>query len=98
MAYTFDVGDVVRCTAEFTNLAGDGADPTVVTFKVTDPAGTMTPFEFSVDLEVVKVETGLYYIDVPIDQSEAWLIRCEGTGFNAAACESYFNVRTSRSA
>jgi len=96
MAHTYDKGDVVRCTAVFSNVAGAGVDPTVVIFSTLDPAGNEVSYEYGVDPEVVKPEVGTYYIDVSIDQSSVWHVRCAGTGLNAAACESYFNVRTSR--
>ena len=97
MAYTYDTGDVVRCTAVFTDAAGSGVNPTTVTFTFRDPAGTVVSYVYGVDPEVVRPETGTFYIDVPVeDQDGVWHIRCVGTGDNAAAGESHFIVRPSR--
>lgn len=97
MAYTYDTGDVVRCTAVFTDATGSGVNPTTVTFTFRDPVGTVVSYIHGVDAVVVRPEAGTYYVDVPVeDQDGVWHIRCEGTGDNAAAAESYFSVRPSQ--
>lgn len=96
MAHTYDIGDVVRCTATFTNAAGAGVDPTTVVFTYLDPSGNQVSYEYGVDPEVIRPEDGAYYVDVPVNLSSTWCLRWVGTGLNAAAGEAFFIVRPSK--
>ena len=95
MAHTYDKGDTVRASATFTDADGLGVDPGTVTFKVLDPSGNEASYVYG-GVEVIKTATGIYYIDILIDESGTWHFRCEGTGTDAAASESYFSVRVSK--
>lgn len=96
MANIYDVGAKVRCSATFTDSAGDPADPTAVVFTFKDPSANETEYNYGVDAELVKDDTGDYHVDVVIDDSGRWWFRYEGTGAVVAAGESYFNVRASQ--
>ena len=95
MAHTYDIGDVVRCSAVFTNAAADGVDPATLVFTFLDPSGTKGSYTYGVDAEVVRVEAGTYYVDIPITVSGTWRCRWVGTGLNAAAGDAFFVVRSS---
>ena len=83
----FDIGDRVRITATFTDLAGAVADPTTVALTVKAPDGTLTSPSNSKD------STGVYHADVNPDASGTWWYRWTGTGALVAAEEGTFSVR-----
>lgn len=98
MPNTYDIGDVVRCQAVFTDVNGAAFDPTTVTAKYQDPAGNETTLVYLTDVEVIKSATGTYYVDVPIDERGAWFYRFEGldgSGDEQGAGEEKFLVRKS---
>lgn len=91
MANSYDVGDLVKLTATFTT-AGVAADPTAVSVKYKNPAGTTTTKVYGTDVEVVKSSTGIYYIYVSAATEGRWYYRWYSTGTGQAAGESYFDV------
>lgn len=93
MANTYDVGDSVRCTGTWTTAAGVAVDPTTVTFFYKDPSGNTTTLIYDTDEEVIKSDTGIYYVDVDGDESGHWLTRWESTGTGKAAEPGEFFVR-----
>jgi len=80
----------------FATTAGVDTDPTVVTFRFLDPAGTTTVWVFGVDVEVIRDAVGRYHADIPIDQEGTWFYRWEGTGALQGAGESTFLIRDSK--
>lgn len=90
---SYDVGDLIRCTGTFTNAAGTAVDPTTVTFKVEDASGDVTSYVYDTDPEVVRDGTGVYHVDVSIDEAGRWQFRWESTGTGQAAGESEFWIR-----
>lgn len=88
MAY--DVGQQVRLSFTFRNLAGELADPTTVTVKVQDAAGAETSYS-----DAVHDSTGRYHKDITITTpgGGVWYYRAEGTGALVAAGETSFPVR-----
>jgi hypothetical protein len=83
----FDIGDVPRLTAHFTNAAGVPADPGAVALRILKPDGTLvTPTPLS---DVV----GTWYHDLSLDQSGWWVYRFIGTGANQASEEARLFVR-----
>jgi hypothetical protein len=92
---TYDIGDLVRVTGVFTNSAGTEIDPSVVTFKVKDPANVTTTYIYGTDVELVKDSTGNYYVDIDVDDDGSWYYRFESTGTGQAAAEGRFVVNTS---
>jgi len=95
MANTYDIGDVVRCSAAFTDADGAAADPTTLTFRWQTPAGVEASYVYGTDDELVKDGTGNYHVDLTIDNDGVWYHRFEGTGTNVAAAESYFVIQQS---
>jgi len=89
---TYDVGDAVRITNTFTNLAGTATDPTTITVKVKTPANIETTYVYLTDAAVVRTSTGVYYIDVSLTEAGVWAYRFVGTGTVKAAKEGTFIV------
>ena len=96
MTNAYDVGDEVRCTGTFTDANGAAVDPTAVYVKVKDPSGNVTTYQYGEDPEVVKSDTGIYYVDVNVDEAGDWWYRFYSTGTGQAAGEETFWARVSR--
>lgn len=95
MAGSYDKGDVVRCSVEFRNNSEVLSDPSVVTFKVKNPAGTVTTYVYGTDIAVVKDSTGMYHVDIEIDSVGIWYYRFIGSGTLKAASEAKFTIKQS---
>jgi len=95
MANSYDIGDLVRCTATFTDSAGDAIDPTAIVFRIKLPDDTTTVYTYGTDAELVKSATGVYYVDYTTVAAGTLDYRFEGTGAAVAAAESLFGVKTS---
>ena len=95
MVYEF--GQLVRIRGEFTRLS-DGAaiDPTTVKVSVRRPGGKVTTYQYSTDVEVVKLRTGVYYLDVSANAYGTWTYRWFSEGTGQAADESVFQVKQHR--
>lgn len=93
---TFNLGDLVRCTAEFVNSAGSFVDPDVVKFQYIAPGASAVTLEYGVDAAVVKTAIGRYYCDVDANAVDTWYYRWFSTGNAQSACESEFVVASSR--
>jgi hypothetical protein len=91
----FDIGDAARCRATFLDDAGNPVDPSTVQFQVKDPSANIDDFVYGVDPEVVKDGTGLYLVDVPLDEAGIWYYRWSCTGDVQAAEEDQFTVKQS---
>ncbi len=96
MPNVYDVGDLVRISAVFTDKDGEFGNPTVTTFKITDPSGDTTTYVYSIDEELVRDSTGHFHVDISIDQAKTWYYRWEGTGALQAAEEGRLVARRSR--
>jgi uncharacterized phiE125 gp8 family phage protein len=90
MSDFFDVGDLVRFEATFTDMDGDAVDPTTVTFRMLDGAGVETVFVYGTDAEVVKSAVGTYHVDWPVAVHGVHRWRFESTGTGQAAQEGQF--------
>lgn len=88
----YQVGDLVRCSGEFTDQAGTVLDPTDVFFSVKNPAGTITTYEYGVDVALVKDSTGNYHVDVDANATGIWYYRFYSTGTGQTAAEGLFTV------
>lgn len=84
----YDIGDLVRVSAAFTDVNSAASDTTVA-LKVLDPAGTTTT------PTVVHDSTGAYHYDISVNAMGTWYYRFEGTGVVQAASEGLFRVRDS---
>ncbi len=74
----------VRIAANFQDEDRADIDPDTVTFKLMSPSGTVSEYVYGTDAELVKVNTGDYYIEVTPDSSGRWFYRWESTGTNKA--------------
>lgn len=91
----YDVGDKVRLTTTFTNLAGTATDPTAVTFRMKLPNGTTTTYVYGTDAALVKSSTGVYYVDWTFTVPDSHRYRFAGTGTVTASDEGTILVRRS---
>ena len=90
----YDVGDVVRVMATFTNSAGTAVDPSSVYafHKIVKPeVSNTTTIAYGVD-SMVRLAAGIYYTDIPVNTGGEWHYRFRGRGANAAAVEGNFQV------
>lgn len=80
---TFPLGSNVRFSGAFTDLiAGAAADPTTVTCKVKNPAGTEASYT-----AVTKDAVGQYHYDLTLTTPGAWVVRWVGAGAIIASDE-----------
>lgn len=94
MPNTYDIGDVVRLSVDF-KVGSTLTDPTTVTLKIMDPAGTTSTFTYA-GAQVVKDATGEYHYDYSPTTAGEYHWRWEGTGSAKAASEGTFIVRRSQ--
>ncbi len=92
MVTYYDKGDLIRCSAAFTDAGGSAADPDVIIFKFTTPPGVTTTYIYDTDVELVKDSTGNYHVDVDGNAEGTWHYRFHSTGSGQAADESLFQV------
>lgn len=84
----YDIGDLARITATFTQDAAP-IDPTTVTAQVRDPTGTIT------EVPITLQATGIYQALVNLTASGQWYVRIYSTGSGQAAEEIAIKVETS---
>lgn len=90
------VNSPVTIAANFQTRDGDDVDPDTVTLKLFSPSQTETSYVYQTDDELVRVDTGDYYIDVTPDESGRWFYRWETTGANKTiGLEGSFVVKAS---
>lgn len=93
-AETVQYGATKRVTATARNATGDLADPTTLSFVVTQPDGTETTYTYA-DGQLTKSSTGVFYRDILFDQGGLWVIRQAATGAVAQVDLEYVRVRDS---
>lgn len=74
------VGTTVRLSVNFQDDDGTDTDPSGVTFETFSPSGETTTYTYATDNELVKLDTGDYYIDVVPAESGRWTYRWTSTG------------------
>lgn len=92
---TYDLGDLVRISAAFSDANGAALNPTAVYCKVKNPNGTITAYTYGTDAALVRASTGSYYVDVDANTAGVWKYRFHSTGTGQAAAESWFTVEES---
>lgn len=76
----YDIGDPVVRTAAFT-VGGVATDPTTITAKTKDPAGTVTTYVYGVAPELTKVSVGNYKLTLSsVTVAGQWSYQFVGTG------------------
>lgn len=93
MPNIYDVGDKIRISGDFTDINDEDIDPTVTTFKFTDPSGNTTTYIYETDDELARDSLGHFHVDISIDEAGTWYYRWIGTGAVQAAEEGHFTVR-----
>lgn len=97
MSEDFHYGDEIRADAAFYDEDLDLEDPTTVTFLLKKPSGSVVPFVYLTDAEVIRDNRGLYHMDFIIDEPEAerWYCRIEGVGIVTGVDEKGFSIKES---
>lgn len=91
-----DVGDRERFTVTFTDLNGNAADPTTITFKVREPDGSTTTVATSDSpSQITNSSTGVYYYDFTYSQEGRHFFEWVGEGNLIAAVASERYARRS---
>lgn len=90
----FPYGTMVELKAVLTNPAGAAYDPTTVTFKVKNPAGTVSTYVYLTDPEVVKEATGVYSMYQVCESHGPWYWQVRTTG-PVGARQSQFGIEGS---
>ena len=93
MPNSYTIGQQIRFSAAFKNLAGTLTDPTTVTFKIESPSGTVVTYVYLTDSQLIKDSTGNYHVDYLPASSGAWNYRWEGAGAIVSASEQWFDVK-----
>ena len=88
----YHVGQQVRVWAQFVNEDERVTDPTVITLKYRDPAGSVTELTYEADLTITLLGTGEYYADFIDTAPGTWRYRWETSGTITAAAEGQFHV------
>lgn len=89
-------GKLVTVEGVFTNpLTGEAVDPTTVTCNVTPPGGTTVPYVYETNDEVVRVEAGLFRMNIDANETGFWYYQWISTGVGQSADEGSFRVRKS---
>lgn len=92
---TYDIGDKIRITGTWTDTLDAAVDPSTIVFSFKTPGAVVDSYTFGIDPEVVRVDTGVYYVDLAVDEAGKWSYRFAGTGSGAAAAENTLSVRQS---
>ena len=86
------LGNEVRCDGEFVDEDGVFIDPSTVSFKLKNPAGTIVIYNYPADAQLVKDSVGHYHVDVDANAFGVWYYRFQSTGTGKAADEKSFSV------
>ena len=89
MAYV--VGDLIRVSVTY-QVGSTRTDPTIVTFKWKNPAGTTTTWIYLTDNQVVRDGVGEFHADVSVTAAGTWNVRWEGTTAAQGAAQTSFDV------
>lgn len=96
MANSYYLGAEVCCQGTFTDENGTAQDPAAVFVQIQDPSGTTDSYEYTVDAEVIRSATGVYYVNVDCDEVGYWWYRVYATGSGQAAGEEQFLIKESK--
>jgi hypothetical protein len=83
----YDIGDLVRLTATFTDDQGNPTEPTSVELTTLPPDNEETTHEAVADGD------GAYHVDLEPDQAGTWGYRWKATGTGQGAEPGQFHVR-----
>lgn len=83
-AFVWDVGDEPRLQATF-DIDKVPTDPSDIWYFVQAPDGTKTKLVYGVNAEIVRLATGVYYVDQYFDAAGQWKFKWQGLGTVKAA-------------
>jgi hypothetical protein len=87
------IGALIELRGRFVNPdTSTELDPTAVMCDVLTPSSVTTTYVYGVDVELVKVSTGLYTLSVEATEPGEWQYRWYSTGIGQAAEERMFKV------
>jgi hypothetical protein len=90
------VNTTVRIAVNFQDDNGTDVDPSGVSFRLYSPSATDTTYTYGTDIELVRLNTGDYVIDVVPNESGRWHYRWLSTGTGTSiALEGSFVVQSS---
>jgi len=89
-------GGLLRLTYQCKDINSAPIDPGDFTVKIKDPTGTVSSFIYGTDIEVVRLDTGLFKIDVSLTESGLWHHRAQVSGLGQSAVERSFFVQPSK--
>jgi hypothetical protein len=92
----YDIGDMVRFTAQFYNANDVLTDPSTVGIKLLAPDNSEVTYAFGTDPELTRESAGIYQLDLKLEQAGRYFYRWEGAGVVTSAEEEEFYVRLSR--
>ena len=95
MAQFYDIGDRPTLVAAFRDVDGQLADPTLITFQIKDPAGTVTAGD---ETDATNPAPGVWRWQIPaaFDSPGTWWLRAEATSGLQTAEETSVAVRPSQ--
>jgi len=87
---TYHVGDLVRSEAIFKDSNGNQYDPSNVYCTVTDPDGNQHAYQYGVNPEIIKDNTGAYHLDINVTSAGTWCYSWKSTGNGQAVNAAKF--------
>ena len=70
----------MRFTITVTDPDDDSAkDPATLVVKVKDPSGNETTYTYGVGTDIVTTGTGVYYINISVDEARTWYVQMTTT-------------------
>lgn len=90
MSDVWQKGDLLRLSAEFSDLNDNLIDPDVVAFYARKPSGTA--FTRTYPSSIVRTSAGNYHIDLDLDEVGEWGYTWSSTGSGQAAENGLFLV------
>lgn len=91
---SYPISEPVHLTVTFATSGGTATDPTTITCKQRNPAGTITTNTYG-DGVLLRDGAGLYHLDLTPTTAGVWSYRWIGTGALVAASEAEFYVQPS---
>lgn len=94
---TYVEGQVAELQGEYRRgSTGEWFDPDAVFLSIEDPDGEVTTYEYGVDFQIVKDDTGRYHADVACSAAGTWYYRWWSTGDGQGSGQRRFDVEEGR--
>jgi len=86
MSDIFTVGDTTRVSGAWADTANNNTpvDPSSVLFSVTSPDNVVVSYEYGVNPELIRESTGVYAVDILLNQAGTWSYHFWSTGDGAS--------------